>query len=332
MTVTAGIVCGKCDLLNPVDCQTCEDCANDLKLVQVGAQVGPSSEAPENEPEKTGIEENESPPKAAQQGAEVEPMEQARHFICPSCYSPMPGGHKFCGKCGTSVEGVPSETEAKYFGDMQAPGKAKLILIKGEGMDGISYHLNSNEHVAGRTEGPILFTEDKWLSPRHANFIYDDGKLKVKDEGSVNGVFIGLKGTTEASPGFIFLAGEQVFRIDTIESYDDDAEPDGTFFFASPRTDSSFKLVQILEGGGDGMVVHSRDNVITLGREDCDMNFPNDPYISGNHVKVEMAQEKLMLTDLDSKNGTFFKIQDEHELVHGNYIFMGRQLLRVEIT
>ena len=45
-----------------------------------------------------------------------------------------------------------------------------------------------------------------------------------------------------------------------------------------------------------------------------------------------MAQNKLVLTDLDSKNGTFFKIEGEHELVHGNYIFMGRQLLRVEIT
>lgn len=331
MTVSAGIVCGKCDRLNPIDEQDCGECGSSLKLVQTDSTFVHVDMSDAGAPEVAVPGQNDPPPEAAQQEAEGEPMEQARHMICSSCYSPIPSGHKFCGKCGTVVEDS-GQAEPNFFGDMQTPGKAKLILIKGEGMDGISYHLNSTEHVAGRKEGPILFTEDKWLSPKHANFYYDDGKLMVRDEGSVNGIFIALQGSIDAIPGTVFMAGEQVFRIDTVEPYNDDPEADGTYFFSSPRTESSFKIVQILEGGGEGMVVNSTENAVVVGREGCDMNFPNDPYISGIHVKVEFAGGKLVLTDMNSKNGTYIKVDAERELVHGNYVFLGRQLLRVEIT
>jgi pSer/pThr/pTyr-binding forkhead associated (FHA) protein/ribosomal protein L40E len=332
MTV-AGIVCGNCDRLNPVESAACGECGSSLAL-ESGADPKERARA-EKESSVAAPPEDAvpgAPPSAAQQGAGEEPMDQARHYICKSCYSQVPGGHKFCGKCGTATEGDAALKDPNFFGDMQTPGKAKLILIKGEGMDGISYHLNSTEHVAGRQDGPILFTEDKWLSPKHANFVYVDGALRVRDERSVNGVFLALRGPTEIWPGAVFMAGEQVFRIESVAPYSDDAEPDGTFFFSSPRTDSAFRLVQVLEGGGDGMVVCARENLIMIGREGCDMNFPNDPYISGNHVKIELVAGRLMLVDLGSKNGTYMKVTGEHELVHGDYIFLGRQLLRVEIT
>ena len=40
----------------------------------------------------------------------------------------------------------------------------------------------------------------------------------------------------------------------------------------------------------------------------------------------------MTLTDLGSKNGTFVRINDESPLDHGDYVFLGQQLLRVEIT
>jgi len=330
MIVSVGIVCGKCDWLNPVKSLKCDDCGASLSLDVV--QKTPAAITVDATSAEGAMETQETPPTAAQQDAEGEPMEQARHYICKSCYSPVPGGHKFCGKCGTSAEDNEVWGEPNYFGDMQTPGKAKLILIKGEGMDGISYHLNSTEHVAGRVEGPILFTEDNWLSPKHANFYYDDSTLKVRDEGSANGVFFALHGKLTVETSTVFMAGEQVFRIEAVEPIENAPEEDETFFFASPHADISFRVIQILEGGGDGMMVNSKENVVTIGREGCDMNFPNDPYISGAHIQVEFSGGNLELTDLNSKNGTFVKISGEKELVHGDYIFLGRQLLRVEIT
>ncbi len=258
-------------------------------------------------------------------------MEQARHFVCKSCSSPIPAGHKFCGKCGAPGDEA-AGADPEYFGDMQVPGKAKLILIKGEGMDGISYHLNSTEHVAGRVQGAILFTEDNWLSPKHANFFYNDDKLLIRDEDSVNGVFVCARGPTDVPSGTTFLAGEQVFLVESVGPLENEPEEDGTYFFSSPSKEATFRVVQILEGGGKGMVVHSKESQLVIGREDSDMNFPSDPYISGNHLRVEARDDGVGLVDLGSKNGTYVKISGERELAHGDYLFLGRQLLRVEIT
>jgi pSer/pThr/pTyr-binding forkhead associated (FHA) protein len=224
------------------------------------------------------------------------------------------------------------KNEPQFFGDMQTPGKAKLILIKGEGMDGISYHLNSTDHLAGRVEGAILFTEDKWLSPKHANFYYSGNKLKVRDENSVNGLFLCLRGETTIPDGATFLAGEQVFRVELVPEYNDEPLEDGTYFFSSPRREHTFKVIQLLEGGGEGMIVHAKEGRIEIGREGGDMNFPNDPYISSKHLKVVFTNGALKINDLGSKNGTYIKTSSECPLSHGDYLFLGKQLLRVEIT
>jgi len=80
------------------------------------------------------------------------------------------------------------------------------------------------------------------------------------------------------------------------------------------------------------MIVHAKDGKVEIGREGGDMNFPNDPYISSRHLRVEMAGSALKLVDLGSKNGTYLRISGEKALTHGDYLFIGKQLLRVEIT
>jgi pSer/pThr/pTyr-binding forkhead associated (FHA) protein len=38
------------------------------------------------------------------------------------------------------------------------------------------------------------------------------------------------------------------------------------------------------------------------------------------------------LVDADSKNGTYVRIKSPTPLQHGDYLFLGRELLRVEMT
>ena len=154
-------------------------------------------------------------------------MEQARNYICRSCSSGVPSGHKFCGRCGTGVPLEILNAQTLFFGDMQNPAKAKLILIRGEGMDGLSFHLKAEQHIVGR-QGQLVFPDDPFVSPRHANFFYRDGKLVVRDEGSLNGVYIRVRGTVDMSPADTFLAGEQVFRLDLTPKPSDGQDPDGT--------------------------------------------------------------------------------------------------------
>lgn len=261
-------------------------------------------------------------------------MEQARHFVCRECSTPVPSGHKFCGRCGAVVPPEILELRTDYFGAMQAPGKARLILIRGDqGTDGLSYLLQGTEHIAGRQEAQIVFPDDPWLSPRHANFVYRGDKLVVRDEGSVNGVYLRVRQPVALEPGDQFLAGEEVFRLDRTPADTAGPDPDMTYFYSSPKRPSPFRLVQCLSGGGDGMVVCSRENTCTIGREDCDLNFPEDVYMSANHCRVEVGGDgSYSLVDNNSKNGTYVRIRGERELSHGDYFFLGKQLLRVEMT
>ena len=41
---------------------------------------------------------------------------------------------------------------------------------------------------------------------------------------------------------------------------------------------------------------------------------------------------RYLLSDLGSRNGTYLRIRDEMELKHGDYLFVGRTLVRIEIT
>lgn len=260
-------------------------------------------------------------------------MEQARSYICKSCHSQVPPGHKFCGRCGTPMPADVASAKTSFFGAMQTPGKAKLVLIRGEGLDGISYHLNSVEHAAGRSQGAILFPDDATLSPKHANFFYRDSKLFVRDEGSLNGVYARVRGSVPIEPSDVFMVGLQYFRLELTPKPADAPDPDGTYFYSSPKRPSAFRVVHVLRGGATGMIYCARENVVQIGREGSEMNFPGDPYMSGKHAKIEVgAGNKFTLADLSSKNGTFLRIHRERELVHGDYVFLGRQLLRVEIT
>jgi len=258
-------------------------------------------------------------------------MEQARSFICRSCSTPVPVGHKFCGRCGAAVPPEILALRTQFFGQLQAPGKAKLILIRGEGVEGLSYQLNAEQHVVGRS-GQLVFPDDPFVSPKHANFFYRAQKLVVRDEGSLNGVYIRLRGSIDMSSGDYFLAGEQVFRLDAPPKGSDAPGPDGTYFYSSPKHQSPFRINQILQGGSPGMTVCARGSVLQIGREGGDLNFPGDLYMSSNHCKIEESNGKFVLTDLGSRNGTYTRLKGERELAHGDYLFIGRKLLRVEIT
>lgn len=301
-----GIVCGECDALSPLGAPRCVNCGTDLRAT---AQASP------------------------EEAKEEESMDQARNYVCKECSSPVPFGHKFCGTCGAGVPDSVQNSQSEYFGAMQAPGKARLILIRGDqGVDGLSYLLQGAEHIAGRADGQILFPEDSWLSPRHANFLYRDDQLLVKDEASTNGVYVRVRGSVSIQVGQHFLCGEQVFRVDAAPADTSGPAPDQTYFYSSPKRPLAFQVTQILEGGHEGMVVGSRDDVVRIGREEMDVNFPEDIYMSGTHATVESKDGAIVLSDKDSRNGTYLRIDQEQTLSHGDYIFLGKQLLRVEMT
>ena len=80
------------------------------------------------------------------------------------------------------------------------------------------------------------------------------------------------------------------------------------------------------------MCVCARGQSLQIGREGGELNFPGDLYMSASHCKIEEQSGKFSLTDANSRNGTYLRLKAERELAHGDYVFIGRKLLRVEIT
>ena len=257
---------------------------------------------------------------------------------CPNCGTPVPVDDRFCGKCGNKLGGpeVPATAAAPgktmYFAG-QSQGRAKLIVVKGDTGDGVSYQLNGTEHLVGRSEGAILFSDDSLISPRHANFLYRDGKLVVRDEGSHNGVFTRIRAPVALESGGAFLVGEQLLQVEAAApDFGPQPDSEGTYYYASPKRASKMRLIQRLRGGDIGIIFRARGDTITIGRENNDVNFPDDPFISGHHSQVSIAADgRFTLSDLGSKNGTFVRITEEAPLQNGDYVFLGQQLLRVEM-
>lgn len=253
---------------------------------------------------------------------------------CTQCGSVVPDGHHYCGRCGAMYadDGSDTRNDTMFFGAMQAPGRAKLILIRGEGLEGLSYILNQTEHIAGSNYGVVLFPEDQYLSPKHATFFYRNNEFYVRDEGSVNGTYFRVKGNVMLADGDEFMVGEQVLRVEKLELRGEYPMQQDTLMYISPTKDYQFRLVHVVRGGRSGSSFCSVNNDILIGREGCDVNFSADRYASRKHARVTWKDGQLSLTDMDSKNGTFVKIKGEQRLYHNDYIHFGSELMRVEIN
>ena len=297
--MTLGLVCDACDTLSPLTATACPVCSAPLGVGQSGGKAGPTSTT------------------------------AARH--CPNCNNEVPREHRFCGHCGTRVEAT---TDLRPAWAQVSNVRARLVLIKGEGQDGPAFPLGDAEHAAGRLEGGIMFPEDPLLSPRHATFFFRENKLYVRDDSSRNGVFVRLRGPKLFGSGAVLLLGEQLMRVEACPAEEapiPDAE--STYFYASPHRPSRLALVQLLVGGEIGLCYRARTDNITVGREGNDVNFPEDPFISGRHAQIVAVDDgRFQVTDLGSKNGTYEKIPTLAQLYPGDHVFLGQQLFRVEIN
>jgi pSer/pThr/pTyr-binding forkhead associated (FHA) protein len=328
-----GLVCDACSALTPIGVPQCARCGEPVAL---DPRKRPTRSPPVGKSPTT-------PPPAAGAGTP-----------CGKCGTTIPPNFRFCPSCGARFQqpqGISFDVETRVGPRIQAPqepakphrptmmfggavqaARAKLTLIRGDGEDGVSFTLAGTDHLAGRGECPISFPDDPYLSPIHCNFRYANSQLVIRDEGSLNGVFVRITGSARAEAGTTILIGEQVLSIAPAPLAEDAPDHDGTYFSATMARTATIEIVQQLRGGASGWVYRMQRDVVTIGREGNDINFSDDPFISGRHAQIQLAGGVLSVTDLGSRNGTFIRVTGEHLLKHGDYVFLGQQLLRVEIV
>ncbi|MBK9517875.1 MAG: FHA domain-containing protein [Anaeromyxobacter sp.] len=257
------------------------------------------------------------------------------------------GPSQFCQRCGQALgahgtqvlqQPPPARSATQVFGAL-APGRAKLVLERGEGLDGATFRLNAEQVTAGRTQGQVVFPGDPCLAPHHATFFYRDGALHVRDEGAPGGLYLRLRGpSAPLRPGDLFVVGDRLLRFAGPLPPAPPGPPDGTRRFGAPRPGGAAPAAVVeewLEGGVGGRVFVRPGPSVTIGRAGCAVNLGDDPFLSQAHAELVLdAEGGARLRDLGSSNGTFVRIPPhaERELHDGDGLRMGREVLRIAIA
>ena len=194
-----------------------------------------------------------------------------------------------------------------------------------------NHSFKADQVVLGRTEGDLTFPGDATLSSPHARLFVSGGRLMAEDLSSRNGLFHRVTQAIELVHGMRFLVGEQVLRFEYFNPVRILKQPDGTYFCGSAAPQWKFRLVQILKGGVEGNVYCYSTKVVTIGREDSDINYPDDRFISYQHALIEAKDGRYYLSDRGSRNGTYVQVDQPLEIAKGDIVAVGKALLRVDL-
>jgi pSer/pThr/pTyr-binding forkhead associated (FHA) protein len=87
--------------------------------------------------------------------------------------------------------------------------------------------------------------------------------------------------------------------------------------------------LRVLDGADRGRVFENLQTPVTIGREEGNTIQLNDERVSRFHVKIQEDQEKLVITDLESTNGSKVNGEDIQLRIlrYGDVIHVGRSLL-----
>ncbi len=87
--------------------------------------------------------------------------------------------------------------------------------------------------------------------------------------------------------------------------------------------------LRVIDGADRGRVFESLVAPVTIGREEGNSIQLNDDRVSRFHIKVQEDDDKIVLTDLESTNGTLVNGEDTRIRIlrHGDLITVGRSVI-----
>jgi hypothetical protein len=181
-------------------------------------------------------------------------------------------------------------------------------------------------------DGAIAIQNEKFCHPREAQIRWVRGRVWLHDLEHGNGVFLRIRQPVELEIGDEFIVGDQLLTIERNPDPNDGPGEGPTYFYSSPKWPSSFRVVQLFEGGAKGACVVARGTTMQIGSAIGDFVFTADPLVDDQHCLVEEQAGAILLTDLDSRTGVFVRIKGEQELIAGDEVMVGRTRMALEIV
>jgi len=281
------------------------------------------------------------------------PVAGVGELSCPYCGATIPAGERFCLECGFERGSLSEESAV----ELEPKDGVLEILIEEE-----RFVLAEGEHVLGRSEGELVVS-NPYLSRRHMKLRVSEGRLFVTDLGSTNGTFVDGKRLaadeeSEVSPGALLKAGELELKLNWLIPLAGSTAAAESTLEEPADAEAAMKEEEIVEAEVDtgeegepelaevasnwqlirgGEVFPLPFGEIRVGRklERNDIAFPEDGYISGEHLLFESDLDYLKVKDRGSTNGTFVggrRIEPDTwvELTPGTEIRIGQTQLIVE--
>jgi pSer/pThr/pTyr-binding forkhead associated (FHA) protein len=255
---------------------------------------------------------------------------------CPACGNPVPTDFKFCGTCGHRITpgaaapapaAAPAVTHPAPAAAAAGQPRGQLVLINPDGSEGSSFPLSDGATQLGRSVGR-MFASDAYLSPLHATFTFNGARCTVRDENSLNGVYVKIPRDTPVrlNHGDVFRIGQEIVRFETLPPTQaiDGVEPMG-----SPNPGYLGRLSLVIGRQSIANAYLIAPDGMHIGRERGDVIFPEDGYVSGLHCRIHHDGASVVLTDVGSSNGTFIRVRGERALASGELLLMGQQLFRL---
>ena len=209
-----------------------------------------------------------------------------------------------------------------------------LFSVKRDGTDGEQFPLSGEWVEVGRSAVDLSF-DDRHLAQRHARFeqVSPNG-CRVVPIDMLNGVYRRIRAAHAIPTGTQLLIGREVLRFDLVEEDERDVSPivrHGVALFGSPARKPWGRLIQLLSNGSWRDVRHLAASEVVLGREEGDIVFRDDEFLSRRHAVLRWQGNQCVLDDLKSSNGTFVRLRGPQPLEHGDILRMGDQMFRIEL-
>ncbi len=319
------INCPRCGTSTPVGFAYCQQCGLHMSALQPtdpGANARarpPSSSGPASGAASGPATFGSTGPRA--QTAPVGPGNVDGHAMTLATDGPRPA--------------PPASSPAIRPATQAGPAWGTAVLVNRDGSDGQRFTLAGEYCVVGRAGADIAFDDDRFLARQHARFERaSDGSVKVEPLDGLNGVFRKADLPIDLVDGTVVLVGREVLRYEKVDPEEVKVHPlvrHGVALFGSPPREPWGRLLQIIPSGGHRDVRHLAGDEIVLGREEGDIVFRDDAFMSRRHAAVTWDGRKAQITDLGSSNGTFVRITQATPIKHGDHVRMGDQLLRIEL-
>ncbi|HVV84066.1 MAG TPA: FHA domain-containing protein, partial [Kofleriaceae bacterium] len=239
------------------------------------------------------------------------------------------------GQASTLAASMPSPDLARARAAAPAPASwGSAVSVNRDGSDGQRFSLTGEFVIIGRADADIVFEQDRFLARHHARLEQSGDGVRVVPIDTLNGVFRKLDAPVELANGAVVLVGREVLRYEKVDADEKSPAPlvrHGVALFGSPPRDPWGRLSQLLPSGGVRDVRYLVDEEIVIGREEGDLVFSDDAFLSRKHCTIGWNGQRAVITDLGSSNGTFVRLTGPAPVRNGEHLRVGDQLFRIEL-